>query len=168
MKKIMGGGLRFLKDSIFDNSRQENLGITEKEKSISQNAVKSFIVGGASEQYALTNAFTVIDGMTITHESKTNKVLVIYSCTVSTGSIDGIGYSVVNQKLQRDGVDIEGTENVVYIAPQGDENNNIPCTIHWVADASEKNVWQIVGKKTDVIGANDSHINDRVLTVIDL
>jgi hypothetical protein len=168
MQNLMGGGLKFLKTTLFDNSRQENLGITKKEKAVSQKAIKSYIVGGATQQYTLTDAFATVTGMTITHESKTNKVLIIYSSTVSTGSIDGVGYSVVNQKLQKDGVDILGTENVVYIAPQGDENNNIPCTIHWVADAAEKNVWRIVGKKEDFGGANDSFIDDRVLTIIDL
>lgn len=165
---LLGYGLRVFQKNLFDNSRREELGIIEKEREISKASVKSFTVGGLAEQYELTSSFAEVTGMSLNHESKTNKVLIIFSCTVNAGSVSGIGYTEVNLKLQKDGVDIEGTENNIYIAPQGDERNFIPCTIHWVADNAERNTWRIVGKKIDFVGPNDSFINDRIITVIDL
>lgn len=96
---------------LFPNSGENNLGIGENETRITQSAVKSFIVGGASEQYDVTTSFAEVTGMSVVHESLTGKVMVIFSGTVAPG----VG-EIVNIKLQKDGVDVEGTEQTVLVA----------------------------------------------------
>jgi len=164
----LGLGLRFLKRNLFDNSRQERLGIVEHEKEISQNSIKSFHVGGPSQEFNLTSSFTEVTGMSITHTSKTGKVLILFSCTVSNGSVGGT-YQDINIKLQKDGVDVAGTQQEIYPGHNlQEENSYTPCTIHYVETNADKNTWRIVAKKQDFGGASDGMIDDRILTIIDL
>ncbi len=150
-------------NNIFLNSREEELGIAFNEKDLTQSAVKSFIVGGASEQYDVTTSFAEVTGMSVTHESRTGKVLVIYTSTVSTG----IG-EVVNVKLQKDTVDITGTEQTAFnAAGSPSEGSDFPMSIHHAETKAGKNTWRIMAKRSNFT-PDDCFINDRILTIIDI
>ena len=94
--------------NMFSNAREEELGIAYDERNITTAAVS---VGTGADQYDVTGAFAEVTGMTVNHESKTGKVLVIYSCSAQTGAGEQ-----VSVKLQKDGVDVGGTLNQVYVS----------------------------------------------------
>lgn len=103
--------LNFGGRNFFNNSNEEDIGIYNKNKTVNSVAIKSFIVGGVGDQYDVTAAFAEVTGMTVDHESRTGKVLVTYSCTVAPGVSE-----IVNLKLQKDGVDVTGTEQEAFVS----------------------------------------------------
>ena len=140
--------------NIFPNAREEELGIAYSERTVTTAAVSL-----AASQYELTAAFTEIAGMSVAHESKTGKVLVIFTCTANVGVAEEVLI-----KLQKDGVDIPGAIGSAFA--ENESSQDIPTTIHYVETNAAKNTWRAVGKATEV--ADDSFIDDRVISVIDI
>lgn len=103
--------LNFGASNVFGSAREFDIGLWGENKAVSSSSVKSFIVGGASDQYDCTTSFAEVDGMTVEHESRTGRVLVIYSSTASPGVSE-----IINVKLQKDGVDVTGTEQTAFVS----------------------------------------------------
>jgi hypothetical protein len=163
MKSLLGGGLRFLKTTLFDNSRKENLGITQKDKEKSSASIKS-----AGTQYDITNTYAAVTDMTVTHESKTGRVLVIFSGKFSLLGDDGFG-DEVRIKLQKDGVDVPAAERFLASLPDGGIGETIigfmPGDIITIDTNAAKNTWRVLAKATTT---GNSFIDDRNLIVIDI
>ncbi|HEC66347.1 MAG TPA: hypothetical protein ENI23_13750 [bacterium] len=138
--------LKGIPNVLFDNSQKEEIGLPYGERNISTAAVKSFIVGGASQQYDCTTSFAEVTGMSVEHESRTGKVLITYSCTSSPGVSE-----LISMKLQKDGVDVEGTQQETHVSAA-------PGTTYWNCPPC---AFQTTFPDVDAITINDSNLTCR-------
>ena len=161
----MGLKVKGVINRLFANSKEEKLGIGEKEKERSSASIKA-----AGDEITLTTTFQELTAITLTHESKTGRVLVIFSGNFSIFSDDGNNGDTVRIKLQKDGVDVSATlRNMSAFADTGGGEIMVVdmCgEISTIDLNAEKNTWRIMAKTFGT--SNNSFIDERNLMVIDI
>lgn len=142
LRKLFKMALNFSKvpNSLFSNTREEDIGISGKGGNVTTVTEKSFVVGGVANQFDCTAAFT--DVFSVEHESKTGRVLVLFTAETAPGVSHWI-----TTKLQKDGVDVEGQQIESYVnAKPGTEYYSINPANYIASSPDTDNISMTWGK----------------------
>jgi len=104
--------------------------------------------------------FTQMDSMNVVHNSKTGKVLVMFSANIWPGF-----NNLAEIKLQKNGVDVTGGLREAYYLGAG-ESGAGTCAIQTIDTGTGNNTWRIMWRVS--VGADDLIAYHRTLSVIDL
>lgn len=125
----------------------------------------------SSSATSVTNvgaAYGTIDSMSVTHRSRTGKVLVIATMKVDLESADD---NVLDVKLQKDGADVStGSQSfggTINTPPSQRENLKGTVSIVHFAEGVGTSTWRVQGKVT-ATGGMTHDITDRKILVVDL